>query len=88
MITGFREGGVNQMKKKFFLLLSVMALSLAISGVASAHTESPCNDTDGDGMSSGKEYAQHHIVALAHQQMLGDGGHKPGKHQGFNLCHQ
>jgi hypothetical protein len=83
-----KKGGLPMKKNLFFLLASILLLSIAFSGVAAAHTAGPCADSDGDGMASGQEYAQHHIIALAHDQKLGDGGHKPGFHQGFNLCHQ
>ena len=43
------------------------------------HNIGPCN---GDG----RDYAEHHIVALATVGGLGDGGHKPGSHRGFSAC--
>jgi hypothetical protein len=46
----------------------------------------PCNDADGDGSPSGREYAQNHVTELAHKGMLGNGGHKPGEHHGFSAC--
>ena len=59
------------------------AFTLASAVPAVAHTAPPCNESGGPGHS---DYAAHHIVALAHEGGLGDGGHKPGSHQGYSLC--
>jgi hypothetical protein len=68
------------MKRNLFLLLvAVLVFSFMISGVGLAHTAGPCS---GDG----SDYAQHHIVPLAKDQMLGNDGHKPGMHKGFSVC--
>jgi hypothetical protein len=56
-----------------------------LAGPVSAQA-APCNDTNGDGSPSGFEFAQFHVSALAHEGMLGNGGHKPGEHMGFSLC--
>ena len=66
---------------------SIVALLLvaAAAGPVAAQA-APCNDTNGDGSPSGFEYAQYHVSALAHEGMLGNGGHKPGEHMGFSLC--
>ncbi|RBW69472.1 hypothetical protein [Bacillus taeanensis] len=73
--------------KKLLVSLGTSALiSIMIAGVAGAHTAPPCNDSDGDGLPSGQEYAQHHIVSMAHDGMLGNDGHKPGVHHGFSVC--
>lgn len=72
--------------KKFLILLFVVALAMMSVSTAFAHTAPPCNDTDMDGSPSGYEYATHHIVPLAQAGNLGDGGHKPGAHEGFSLC--
>ncbi|CAN5869534.1 MAG: hypothetical protein M3520_13380 [Actinomycetota bacterium] len=71
--------------KKSLVLAPLMAavLALGAAGPASAHSAAPCDDSGGPGNS---DYAQHHIVALAHQGALGNGGHKPGSHGGFSLC--
>lgn len=61
------------------------ALAIGTAGTASAHIAGPCNDADGDGMPSGREYAEHHISAMAKEQMIGH-DHKPGTHQGFSAC--
>jgi len=74
------------MKKKMIVLSLVLILSLAIASPAFAHNAGPCNDTNGDGSASGQEYAEHHIVALATEGMLGAGGHVPGAHRGFSFC--
>ena len=72
--------------KVILALVLVLAISLMAFSPASAHTAPPCNDTDGDGSPSGREYAEHHISALAQAGMLGSGGHVPGTHHGFSLC--
>ena len=74
------------MRKSLAALLAALALVLVTAGAAGAHTAPPCNDTNGDGSPSGAEYAAHHIAALAKIGGLGNGGHKPGSHQGFSLC--
>lgn len=66
-----------------------LALTFFIVGVqpaAAEHNLGPCNDADGDGSPSGREYAQHHIVPLAKAGGMGEGGHKPGSHHGFSIC--
>lgn len=63
-----------------FAVLLVMAIPVAFAAP-------PCNDTNGDGASSGYEYAQYHIKPLAQDGLLGNGGHKPGVgHRGFSVC--
>jgi hypothetical protein len=66
--------------------LGAFALIVALAVPASAHSAPPCNDADGDGAPSGREYAAHHIVPLATAGALGAGGHVPGSHGGFSLC--
>jgi len=61
-------------------LLAALALAALLVGPVAADTRGPCNDGTGRG------YAQHHIVELAHAQMLGSGEHTPGSHRGFSLC--
>jgi hypothetical protein len=72
--------------KKLVLVLLIVVFVLSLAAPAFAHTAPPCNDTDGDGSPSGKEYAAHHISALAKEGNLGADGHKPGSHRGFSLC--
>ena len=74
------------MKRKVLLMGLVLILALVLATPALAHSAPPCNDTDGDGSASGREYAEHHIVPLATEGLLGFGGHIPGTHQGFSLC--
>ncbi|WP_199616276.1 hypothetical protein [Paenibacillus alkalitolerans] len=74
------------MKKRLLAFTGLIAIAVMMSGVATAHQAPPCNDSDGDGSPSGYDYAQHHIVPMAQNQTLGDGGHKPGVHQGFSAC--
>jgi hypothetical protein len=69
-----------------FLIAVVASSAIAVMSVAPAAAQaSPCNDTNGDGSPSGVEYAHFHVVALAHEGLLGH-VHKPGEHQGFSLC--
>ena len=74
------------MKKKLLLVVIVMLVALTAVVPAFAHAAAPCADSDGDGASSGREYAEHHISFLAKQGLLGGDGHVPGAHQGFSLC--
>ncbi|NEE01987.1 hypothetical protein [Phytoactinopolyspora halotolerans] len=73
------------MKKLVSTAFVTAALLFGGAGVASAHQAGPCNDSDGDGEFSGREYAEHHIVPGAHDGIIGQ-EHKPGSHQGFSLC--
>ena len=69
-----------------FGFMAGLLAAAAVPGVVSAHNAGPCNDTDGDGVPSGHDYAAHHIVAAAKAGALGNDGHKPGSHMGFSLC--
>jgi hypothetical protein len=72
------------MRKALLLVpAATLAAAVGLAAPASAHNAGPCNDADEPGNSS---YAKHHIVAAAHEGMLGNGGHKPGTHQGYSLC--
>jgi hypothetical protein len=73
------------MKRLTMALAAALLLAAAMAGSAAAQAP-PCNDTNGDGSPSGFEFAQYHVVALAHEGMLGNGGHKPGEHRGFSAC--
>lgn len=73
------------MKRFTATTLLVGALLAGSAGSAVAHQAGPCNDSDGDGAFSGREYAQHHIVQGAHDGIIGR-QHKPGSHQGFSAC--
>lgn len=73
-------------KTATFALIVALTGAAAFPAAVSAHTAPPCNDTDGDGAPSGREYAAHHISAMAKEGMLGQGGHIPGSHHGFSLC--
>lgn len=68
---------------------ALLSLSL-LAPAASAHQAGPCNDSDGDGAFSGREYAEHHIVPFAQAGDLGappsGNVHTPGAHMGFSLC--
>ena len=75
------------MRKGLAALVAASALALATVGAASAHPTGPCFDPATPTVTySGAEYAAHHISALAKEGMLGNGGHKPGGHQGYSLC--
>ena len=75
------------MSKRLILSLIIGVLLLAATTVpAFAQVMGPCNDANGGGMPSGREYAEHHISALAKIGGLGAGAHKPGSHQGFSVC--
>jgi hypothetical protein len=71
--------------RRLVVLAAVTAAALVGAGASGAQAP-PCNDTDGNGSPSGREYAQFHVTALAQEGMLGAGGHKPGEHHGFSLC--
>jgi hypothetical protein len=71
--------------RRLLVLAATGAGALVLAGGAGAQAP-PCNDTNGDGLPSGREYAQFHVTALAQEGMLGAGGHKPGEHHGFSLC--
>lgn len=74
------------MRKTISAALASLALLAVIAAPVAADTLSPCNDANGDGTPSGREYAAHHITQLARAGMLGGGEHTPGTHQGFSLC--
>jgi hypothetical protein len=74
------------MYKRIAVVLLVLIVALVAVVPAFAHSAGPCEDSDGDGRASGREYAQHHIRSLALEGGLGEGGHKPGAHQGFSIC--
>lgn len=74
------------MRKAVAAMFASLALAALMAGTAAADTLPPCNDANGDGMASGREYAQHHVRANAREGMIGAGGHIPGTHSGFSLC--
>lgn len=74
------------MPKKLLVFGLMLVLTFALASPVFAHSAPPCNDTDGDGSPSGREYAEHHIVPLATSGELGADGHVPGAHHGFSLC--
>ena len=71
------------MRKGLTVLVAASALALASVGAATAHISGPCGP---DGTFTGAEYAKHHISAMAREGLLGNGGHKPGSHNGYSLC--
>ena len=74
------------MLRKVVVIAVVLIIALVAVLPAAAHSAHPCNDTDGDGSPSGRDYAAHHISFLAKNGGMGNDGHKPGSHQGFSLC--
>lgn len=74
------------MRRPIAGILVAFALTLVIAAPAAADTLPPCNDADGDGSPSGRDYAAHHVRQLARAGMLGSEGHQPGAHRGFSLC--
>jgi hypothetical protein len=74
------------MLRKALLITLVVIIALVAVLPVAAHRTGPCNDSDGDGAFSGREYAEHHITEFAKAGDLGDGGHKPGSHKGFSAC--
>lgn len=70
--------------RRFVTTLALVELMMVAAISAFAHPAPPCNDTNMDGRPSGHEYAEHHIVPLAHDGLLGQ-GHKPGTHRGFSV---
>lgn len=73
--------------KKFVsaVFLSGALLMGSVATASAAHQAGPCNDSDGDGAFSGREYSEHHIVPFAHDQVIGH-DHIPGSHHGFSAC--
>jgi hypothetical protein len=69
--------------RKVIVVALVLIIALVAVLPALAHSAPPCNDSGEPGNS---DYAQHHIVPLAHEGGLGEGGHKPGSHHGFSTC--
>lgn len=72
------------------VVLVVLAMGL-MSPPALAHVLGPCNDGEGNVASveegaTGRNYATHHISAMAKEGLLGGDGHIPGSHQGFSAC--
>ena len=74
------------MKRFIGLAILIMILMMIFALPVSAHNVGPCNDADGDGSSSGREYAEHHISDVAKSGGMGNDGHKPGSHKGFSVC--
>ena len=80
--------------RRFLFVLLVAVLLVGLLFVPGALAQAPpCNDSDGDGSPSGREYAEHHVTALAHDGDVGavdhdgDGmAHTPGSHMGFSAC--
>lgn len=72
------------MKRKIVYVLSASAVSVLMAAApAFAHQAGPCAAGTDPGHS---EFAKHHIVPFAQAGALGEGGHKPGTHQGFAAC--
>lgn len=69
----------------------LMLLMGALAAPAAGHVLGPCNDGDENVASvaagaTGRNYAAHHISAMAKEGLLGGDGHIPGSHRGFSAC--
>ena len=81
------------MEKRRLLATTALLMLLmgALAAPAAGHVLGPCNDGDvnvgsvADG-ATGRDYAAHHIAAMAKEGLLGGDGHVPGDHQGFAVC--
>lgn len=71
------------MRRRILTVLIAVIATMGLSVGALAHNAGPCNDSGEPGNS---DYAQHHIVAAAHEKVLGAGGHIPGTHMGYSAC--
>ena len=74
------------MNRKLLAICLSLVFVLALATPVLAESAPPCNDTDGDGFPSGREYARYHVVPMAQAGELGAGGHVPGEHMGFSFC--
>ena len=76
------------MRRRVAVVVATMALMMVtMVPVALADQRGPCNDGgDTTGVFTGRNYAQHHIVAFAKIGGLGNDAHKPGSHMGFSFC--
>jgi hypothetical protein len=79
------------MRRRLAVVLATVALMMVtMVPVAFADNLGPCNDGgDGTGVSTGRNYAKHHISFLAKTGGIGQPGvvHNPGVgHQGFSVC--
>jgi len=70
------------MMKVYLVIIAMLAVA-ALGGTRPAAAQGPCTDIGAPGHS---DYAMAHIVPLAHEGMLGAGGHIPGEHHGYSLC--
>jgi hypothetical protein len=85
------EREVETMRRLMVILAFTLLLIVVMAAAALAHNVGPCNDgtvtvADAASGATGQTYAQHHIVAAAHEGALGAGGHIPGTHNGFSFC--
>ena len=71
------------MRKVIIVILVLLIALVAVVPVFAEAPVGPCTDSDGPGNSG---YGRHHISFLAKLGALGNGGHKPGTHQGFSAC--
>jgi hypothetical protein len=77
----------NTMRKKIAYALAVSVLSvMTFSAPAFGHQAGMCPEDPEDTDPGNSEFAQHHVVPAAQEGQLGEGGHKPGEHQGFSAC--
>jgi hypothetical protein len=72
------------MRKRLAVLASGLLMVLASAGSGAAHNAGPCGDAGEPGNS---DFAQHHIVAMAHEEPGTVAEHNPGTtHQGYSAC--
>ncbi len=77
------------MKRRIVYVLSASVVSvLMVTAPAFAHQGGPCLPPEDPAIADpgNSEFAKHHIVPFAQVGGLGEGGHKPGTHQGFSAC--
>jgi hypothetical protein len=72
--------------RKLLIVLLVLLIALVSVVPVFADQLGPCNDNNGNPGPGNSDYAKHHIKPLATSGGMGNGGHKPGSHQGFSLC--
>ena len=69
------------------MLLAMTSGAPAFAAHQGTDHQGPPEPTGHPFCGSGAEYAEGHVVALAHEQQLGPAhGHTPGHHQGFAVC--
>jgi hypothetical protein len=72
------------------ITIILLALSVVVAPMVSAHTAGPCNES---GEAGNSDYARHHVRPMAQSGDVGatdhdgDGmSHTPGTHAGYSAC--